>query len=358
MSAIQSGKINALETLRGAAALCVAVYHLRLGYFDNQFFAHAGIMVDFFFILSGFVIALNYRSRLASVADITAFQTKRFFRLYPLHLITLLAFVVIEIIASPPHGFENDLGSLVANLFLVHNFTEPGLTWNYVSWSISAEFYTYLLFAIVVFFARSERTLLIVSTLLCAVCWTLLLINNRGIIAFEFHTGPLRCIFNFFLGAILVSLFDRMKHRSVIRSSVPSLALVLLTILGITFFGVSGNLFRVFLPFLFALTILVGSLTDPAEARFAALLNHRHLVYTGTISYGIYMIHPFVWWVLQGSAGQVVQQSDLIATGFVIFGLALVLGVSHLSYKHIEAPAARYGARLGWFSNLKQQKAT
>ena len=89
-----SNKINSLETLRGIAALMVALYHYpstSFLYFEDGFLA-----VYFFFSLSGFVITLNYFNKINSFNDLIRFQTRRFFRLYPVHLLLLLIVLCIQ----------------------------------------------------------------------------------------------------------------------------------------------------------------------------------------------------------------------------------------------------------------------
>ena len=63
---------------------------------SNAFVDNAWLMVDFFFVLSGFVIALNYQGAIRSGASLLEFQYRRFFRLYPLHLVMLLVFLLLE----------------------------------------------------------------------------------------------------------------------------------------------------------------------------------------------------------------------------------------------------------------------
>ena len=87
-------KILYLESLRGIAAVMVAVSHFRIDSFiyQNQFIGNSYLWVDFFFVLSGFVIALNYQYKIKNFQSLFAFQAKRFIRLYPLHLILLFMF--------------------------------------------------------------------------------------------------------------------------------------------------------------------------------------------------------------------------------------------------------------------------
>src|SRR6266496_1761059 len=88
-----------LESLRGLAALVVVIYH---AVWSNpvtglHFFQNGALMVDFFFVLSGFVIAHSYGGKLRSFTENVRFLFLRIGRLYPLHLAFLLVFLGIEV---------------------------------------------------------------------------------------------------------------------------------------------------------------------------------------------------------------------------------------------------------------------
>ena len=83
-----TNKINRLETLRGFAALAVALFHYPSTSLLHVKGGHLGVY--FFFALSGFVISLNYFNRLTNRKNLVEFQIKRFFRLYPIHIFLLL----------------------------------------------------------------------------------------------------------------------------------------------------------------------------------------------------------------------------------------------------------------------------
>ena len=86
--------ILSLEALRGLAALIVAFYH---GPHGSILFIPRGYMaVYLFFSLSGFVIALNYFNKIDSFKSLVSFQKKRFFRLYPVHIFTLILVLLIQ----------------------------------------------------------------------------------------------------------------------------------------------------------------------------------------------------------------------------------------------------------------------
>ncbi len=159
-----------LETFRGAFALVIVLHHLKINTFihTSNFIQNGGLVVDFFFVLSGFIIAYNYLGKINSKKEVIAFQKKRFYRLYPLHLLTLIIFIFIEMLklfAIRYTNFEptylpfdsfNNYYSLVSNFFLLHGWY--GWSYNLPSWSISTEFYTYLIFALIIYkFVNQNR---------------------------------------------------------------------------------------------------------------------------------------------------------------------------------------------------------
>jgi len=211
-----------LETFRGIFALIIVLHHLKIDTFiqKSNIVMNGGLVVDFFFVLSGFVISLNYLNKINSKKDLLNFQKKRFNRLYPLHLLTLFMFIIIEIIKLiinnytnlqstyvPFSGFNN-FYSLIANFFLLHGWY--GWSFNLPSWSISTEFYTYLIFGLVVLFFN-KRTAFFVFLILFSL--TVFLLNNSGLNFLENFIYPTRCIYSFFIGVITYLAFKKFKNN-------------------------------------------------------------------------------------------------------------------------------------------------
>src|SRR5207253_1794489 len=116
-----------------------------------------------FFVMSGFVIAANYQQRLLDGFGVGRFLLLRLGRLYPLHFAMLVLFVAWELLGvlrrilipelasinpalfSTPQDAPN---TILANLLLIQGLhVYDFLTWNFPSWSISTEFYAYVIFA-------------------------------------------------------------------------------------------------------------------------------------------------------------------------------------------------------------------
>lgn len=159
-------KIEELESIRGLAALLVVFFHipkwntlLDIGIINNGY-----LMVELFFVLSGYVIYTAYAHKIINRNDLFRFQFLRFGRLYPVHFVFLVAFIFIEIakyIAQSKLGItspntqpfrENNLTAIIQQLFLVQAIgpTHNTTTFNGPAWSISVEFYTYLVFGMCV----------------------------------------------------------------------------------------------------------------------------------------------------------------------------------------------------------------
>lgn len=348
-----------LESLRGLAALSVVFFHFNIGsIFNVGFTDNAWIMVDLFFVLSGYVIALNYYDRIRTAGDLLGFQLKRFARLFPLHIVVLLLFLGLETakyvayvngfgITTPPFQNKYTLDTLPANFFLLQNFLNDDLSWNYPSWSISAEFYTYLLFAAWLLVARRFRILGWI--LLAAVMATSALnVYQNGLD--ETAHGYFRCFLSFFLGFLLF----RLEARTEIRfGALAPLALLVLTFAAVSWADAAPKDVWLLFPILFALLLFTLNRAE-TDTPVMRVMNSRALVYLGAISYGVYMIHALVWRVFgigakilfgvpsaEAADGRLTLDfgdNALLLAAIHLFGLLAIIGLAHLSYRFIELP--------------------
>ncbi len=90
-----AGRFEALDGWRGVCACLVVLFHFN-GYspiYTAPLVRNSYLFVDFFFVLSGFVIAWNYGTRLGSWPEVRRFLVLRLGRVYPLHLFMLFLFL-------------------------------------------------------------------------------------------------------------------------------------------------------------------------------------------------------------------------------------------------------------------------
>lgn len=348
-------KILPLESLRGIAALIVSLIHFQVAHtFLTQFtiIKNGGLLVDFFFVLSGFVIALNYWDKISTTSDLVQFQRKRFLRLYPIHLITLISLASFEIarflaeMYSPGTIIKSAFSTsnaqaFLSNLFLTHSFTGDVPTFNGPSWSVSTEFYAYLLFALVLT-TKSLRHGVIVSLIIISFIYLKYIQPDQPLDGPP-HTLFVRCIYSFFIGVIGFQIYTKIKKT--VSESV-SIALLIVSYAAISTLAHTKS--EIFVPILFVATIISIAKLDQ-ESILYRLLSNSILVWIGTISYSIYMIHVPVWIVIGNILRFVVGVESDIVNGLRLFkftqfefvivtliSIGLLLGGSHLSHRFIE----------------------
>jgi len=101
--AVKAVKFLCLDSFRGLAACLVAVAHFDVNsvnsiIYGNKILGSGILYVDLFFVISGFVIFVNYDTRLRNGYGLMRFMLLRFGRLWPLHMFILLLFVTPEIL--------------------------------------------------------------------------------------------------------------------------------------------------------------------------------------------------------------------------------------------------------------------
>jgi peptidoglycan/LPS O-acetylase OafA/YrhL len=366
---------TALDSLRGLAALSVVFYHTNwpnwtssLGYVRNSY-----LMVDIFFVLSGFVIAYAYGARLQTGEQIRHYAWLRFWRLYPVHLVFLLVFLGIEaikyvaqqrygLLADTPAFGVNGPFAFATNLLLLHSFNlHPEVTFNYPSWSISAEFYTYFLFAGVVFLAGRSWRLTVAALIISLFSIAALQGLGGNLEVMTFHWGALRCLSGFFLGVATYSLYLRLNRTTFAernRALIGAAAIVAMLVCVAASMAKTRGEFDLTIYPVSALVILLIALS--ASQGPARVLNTKPIVWLGTVSYSLYMVHGAVLWFFETALRAYVRLAHLPvpASGKTALGvppllgnlallaaLAITLGLAHLSYTRIEAPFRDWSRR-------------
>jgi peptidoglycan/LPS O-acetylase OafA/YrhL len=151
---------HSLTGLRFVLAIWITLYHLITMYGQADMASHPLIAVgaarvDGFFLLSGFVLAHIYAVRTGGRFAYGPFLQARFARLYPLHLLAL-AMLVAVVAAAHLMGKGEEASAytplgLLANLFMLQAWGVPGAgQWNFPAWTLSAEFFAYLIFPAIV----------------------------------------------------------------------------------------------------------------------------------------------------------------------------------------------------------------
>lgn len=352
--------VHSLEGLRGIAALMVALFHFKIGATIFSPIRNGYLMVDLFFVLSGFVICAAYFGRLNSTSQTAVFMVRRFGRLFPLLIFSTLLFIFAHnlhaflksmlvmwgfgsALNDPGHKYLWPAASeVLSTLTLTHGMgLHDRLVLNPVSWSISVEFYTYIVFALLCI-SLPRKSRVAAFTVVCILAFAVSLwasawgphqcLLKGACLDLTYDFGFTRCLFSFFLGTIVWRLKDQFSHS---RATVQVVSLALISAL---FVVVDAHPIAAFMfPFAFALLIWSMS-TD--SGYFAKLLATRPFQVIGARSYSIYMLHP----VLGIAFAPLVSRVDgaLMACAMVTLYLLALIVLSGLTYRFVEVPAREF----------------
>lgn len=296
----------AMTAVRGVAAWWVVLYHIHVeaaGLFGRPLLGLVScgyLAVDLFFVLSGFVVALNYAHlfRNLEAGNCLVFYGLRLARIYPLHGFMLVMFLAnplaITLLSTQNEiGDRYGLGYFLLSIALMQNwgFTDI-IAWNIPAWSISTEWATYLAFPATAWVGiRVLRT----ATEAAAAALVLMLTLAIAFAAMSAmslgdripHLGILRCLLEFVMGICLLRLWQVRGDAPVWEGNAAALTAALLAVVHVVWSVPDYVVFPV------AFFLLIHALTNERTIP-ARLLASRVLGWAGTVSYSTYMVHYFV----------------------------------------------------------------
>ena len=336
-------ELRPLTSLRGLAAWMVVLYHVRvaaaptLGPAIVAVAAKGYLAVDFFFILSGFVLWLNYAGRLRTgrAREWIDFIIRRLARIWPLHaaMLAVAAALALLLAVTGRDTSNYPLAELPLHLALMQNwgFTHA-LSWNDPAWSISCELAAYLLlpgFALLVDWRRVPTPLLVAAILGLAALLHLVFVTAGAVTLGQkiLQLGVLRCLIELAMGTILCELWHPWNGRGAIALAALAAAATIAAL------GLPETLG---IPLIFAALLLAAAVT--AELRGNPLAA-APLHYLGEISYATYLAHVLLFRLFK--LAFVSDQWDIGMGGLAGF-MTIVLGASIALHHGIERPAQRW----------------
>ena len=304
-----------LDGLRGVAAVVVVAFHIFEAHATspvNQIINHGYLAVDFFFVLSGFVVGYAYDDRWGKM-DLRGFLTRRLIRLHPM---VILGSVVGAIAFYFGHGetFPLIAGTPVWKMLVVMlvGFTMVPLLpsmdirgWqemyplNGPAWSLFFEYFANLLYAVVVrHFSKKLLSLLVLLSAAAVV--HLGLTSHEGDFAGgwsvdgpNLHIGFTRLMFPFFGGLLLFRLgkIVRVPHAFWVSSGLILVVLALPRFGGAAHYWMNGLYESLCIIFIFPLIVAVGAGGTLGGKYSAGICD-----FMGRISYPIYLTHyPLIY---------------------------------------------------------------
>ena len=344
-----NNQLPALTTLRGIAALFILIHH-TLGVFLPEtgqyvcqftpFIKKSYLWVDFFFMLSGYVLMHVYHKTFETAfrsQQYKAFIFSRFARIYPLHLTLLLCFAGLALLQTVYHagpGFtgQQSLFSLATNLTLLQAIHHS--SWNEPAWAISAQWLLYFFIPFIILF--SKRTSRFIDFAAVFLSFLVLFLLNRWIGHLDFvgWKSLVRCGAEMMTGVLICkhqSLIPWKRHITATSLTIGLMAIVLVSI---------------YLPINHTITVCIFPLLIMSASNISgdSVFNRPALLFLGTISYSLYMIHWFfimlfntISILITGSALHLnftLFQLFPISIAFIIMNIL----IASLCYKHVELP--------------------
>lgn len=360
-------QVHALTGVRIIAALWVVLFHLR-GNLAAEFpeltrvigpvINHGELGVDLFFALSGYVLALNYGSRMGLRLDRGAtvrFWWARIARVWPAYMFMLI-FVTIwhgvllaRDVSDPVAVRDYGVTSFIRQALLIVQWTESDsdrLAWNGPAWSVSAEALAYLLFPVIILAVFRFNRVLSTRSLVIAGLLALF-----PVVFFSYVLGlyapwmwALRILCAFIAGALVFYVVDRFPDTARSRGIASHIALVAIVgvIVGCFVLDLTGRTryIGVLIPIL---VVTVGAL-GIADRHVARLLGTRIMVIGGMASYSVYLVHmPIIeiFWFAQNQWPNALGQGSVGSKiGFILLPF-VVVAAGYLLWRFFEEPSRR-----------------
>ncbi len=352
----------ALDGFRGLLAVFVALYHTIWLSHPNTwaFFDNGPVIIDLFFALSGFLMWRLYSERLDDAAAVGVFMKRRFARLYPLHLFMLVVFVAFAVLRVVAHkvglaeltpgeilpfesGATDGWSSLFQHMTLTHALgLSDSLTFNPPSWTIGAEFCTYIVFAAMMLWRKPKRTFdfLLIAVLVGLIYMALSFVKPDMNITHDY--GFWRCLAGFFVGVLAAVSFEKFRPR-LKRISKPAFTVIELILIAAstTFVIYAGGRGQFLVGPVIFVFILIFACDGGAVSQF---MSQRVFRYLAKISYSVYLTHVIV---AIGFAIIIERLTGKLPTGWegdawLVLYLTVVIFVSHMTQRFVEVPGGRF----------------
>lgn len=331
-----------LDGLRGVAALAVLLYHFSHP-FDLPWASHGWLAVDFFFALSGFVVASAYEQRLREVMPFRRFVSLRVIRLWPM-LIVGVALGLPVLAARMLQGAPDWVGlaiAAVAGLALIpiRSELDPRTAFpiNPPAWSLFWEVAINLAYAALV---RRLTTPIVIAVMVFSGLLMVPLglahggLDNGGTIPTA-SLGAVRVCFSFSVGVLLWRARNRITLK--LPSYVPLIALV-------GMFAVpnfSGDVIYQLVSILLFCPLILAVSTNIGSTPF-----DRVWSFIGALSYPLYLLHyPLVR--VFGKLGRSLSLEGAALYGWIFLGSTISVVLAFVALKLIDEPVRAWlGARL------------
>jgi peptidoglycan/LPS O-acetylase OafA/YrhL len=331
-----SKRFTSLDFYRFVAAFCVLLLHFtQFANYDlavgaGGLIAGFALFVDFFFILSGFVIGVSYFDKVASPRLIFTFLRRRIARIYPLHALTLVLYLLPAVAGITQNPAKYDLSNILAQALLYQSWAlNSPLPLNFPAWSISVEWGMYLLFPILVWITKTFRLVALIVVIIVGFAAV------ESVLRFELVKPALwfndisliRALPTFAIGVLI--------SRTYFRFDIPLGTIVGFVALIASLATIMAHTTPYLTIALFSVSVFATASGNRSEYRIFDGAFSRML---GDASYGVYMIHSITLTVLVQLLWPRLS-SDVPPFWFGVLGGVLTTIAALISYRFFEKPA-------------------
>ena len=340
-----------LDGLRGVAALLVICYHIFEGFATSpldQHFNHGYMAVDFFFILSGFVIGYAYDDRWKTTLTLKGFFKRRLIRLHPMVIMGALLGAVSYCIQGSVKWdgtqvpFTMVLIALLLNLFLLPVVPGTGADvrgnnemypLNGPSWSLFFEYIGNILYALFIRkFSTRALTVLVIAAAAGLASFGISNLSGYGhlgvgwsMIDYNLLGGFLRLMFSFSVGLLMSRIFKPAKVKGAfwICSAVLAVLFTVPHLGGADRLWINGLYESVCAIMIFPALVWLG-----ASGKTTDKVTSTVCKFLGDISYPLYVVHYplmylFYWWLWSGEEKIPFSQAWPVAVVVIIASIIL-----------------------------------
>lgn len=333
-----------LDGLRGVAAMGVVLFHFMewvITDFSKNFIGHGYLAVDFFFCLSGFVIAYAYDERIKTIGT-KNFFTARLIRLHPLVIIGsvlgLLGLLVPSFATPKDYALFEVLMLFICSVLLIPYPVLPDKAFNLFSlnapaWSLFWEYVVNIGYAFWLSKIRPQAHRLF---LVIAAMWLVYLGYRYGNLSGgwskdNWEVGAARVAYSFCAGLFIYRNKLVLQNRGGFKLA----ALLLLVCFLMPYITLNWLLESVVILFIFPLIVSLGAGTTEEKSIV------QPLKWLGNISYPLYMTHYWAIWIF-GDYLRSTYYSEGQLFYIVPIGMALLIGFAHIAMKFLDMPLRAY----------------
>lgn len=363
-----SSYIKELDGVRGIACILVLCHHYftaliqpSTGTLEAKFHKIISVFflsgVDLFFVLSGFLVGGIILDNYEHKNFLKVFVIKRITRIFPIYYLLILSYAIGTIYCADITWFQSSLLKHPFPTWSYLTFCQSylfglennyGALWVAITWSVSVEeqFYFFLPF-VFVFFRKRVGVFVILVGLILGPVLRFFLNSKFGYFA-AYLTFPAR-MDSIFMGVLLALILRNEKMRSLFNTY----SFIIYSVIVTSFLTIVCNVTTdvvskfTFLAILYCLILWI--ILEKKVSWLNKLLCSKWLVYSGSVSYSVYMFHQLINGLVHGFFFQTKPELDSWTQfGATFLSIAFVFFLSHLSLIYIEKPIRELSAKMSY----------